>query len=425
MHVLGNTITCNPHNVEHMLKTRFDNYPKGKPFSTILGDLLGRGIFNVDGDSWKFQRKMAILELGSVAIRSYALEIVIEEMHTRLIPLFMASSSSSITRGGVLDLQDILRRFSFDNICKFSFGLDPGCLQPSLPVSHLANAFDLASKLCAERAMMASPLIWKMKRFFNVGSEKKLKEAIKVVNKLAEEMINKRKEMGFSTQNRRDLLSRFMGSVNDHKYLRDIVMSFLLAGRDTVASALIGFFLSLSNYPEVETLIREELDRVMNPVQEFATFEQLRQMHYLDAAVYESMRLYPPVQSDSKFAQEDDVLPDGTFVRKGTRVTYHPYAMGRMERVWGPDCLEFKPERWLEDGVFVPENPFKYPVFQGGVRVCLGKELALVEMKSVVAALVRRFDIRAMGTNSEPQFGPGLTASMRGGFPVQVYVRRR
>nr|DAD48927.1 TPA_asm: hypothetical protein HUJ06_018864 [Nelumbo nucifera] len=46
VHLLGNTITANPDNIEYMLKTRFENYPKGKPFSVILGDLLGRGIFN-------------------------------------------------------------------------------------------------------------------------------------------------------------------------------------------------------------------------------------------------------------------------------------------------------------------------------------------------------------------------------------------
>lgn len=66
LHVLSNTITCNPQNIEYILKTRFDNYPKGKPFFTILSDLLGHGIFNVDGDSWNFQRKMASLELMSV-----------------------------------------------------------------------------------------------------------------------------------------------------------------------------------------------------------------------------------------------------------------------------------------------------------------------------------------------------------------------
>ncbi|GMY15845.1 cytochrome P450 94C1 [Fagus crenata] len=418
VHVLGNIITANPENVEYMLKTRFDNYPKGKPFSVILGDLLGRGIFNVDGESWKFQRKMASLELGSVSIRSYAFEIVTTEIQSRLIPLL---SSFAGKENGVLDLQDVFRRFSFDNICKFSFGLDPGCLQLSLPISSFALAFDLASKLSAERAMTASPIVWKFKRLFNIGSERKLKEAIKMVDIFATEMINQRRKTGFADQ--KDLLSRFMASTNDDKYLRDIAISFLLAGRDTVASALTSFFYLLSQHPDVEAAIRDELERVIGRTQEEASFEKMRQMHYLNGAICESMRLFPPIQFDSKFCQEDDILPDGTFVRKGTRVTYHPYAMGRMERVWGPDCLQFKPERWLQNGVFRSESPYKYPVFQAGLRVCLGKEMALVEMRSVVLALVQRFDIRVASPNQAPQFAPGLTASVRGGLPVLVQDR--
>ncbi|KAK7341974.1 hypothetical protein VNO80_24915 [Phaseolus coccineus] len=417
MHVLGNTITSNPDNVEYILKTNFQNYPKGKPFSAILGDLLGQGIFNVDGDSWRFQRKMASLELGSVAIRSYAMELVNEEIHSRLLPIAVSTARGEMNKEKVLDLQDILRRFSFDNICKISFGLDPGCLFPSLPVSDLADAFDLASKLSAERAMTSSPYVWRAKRLLGIGSEKRLKEAIKIVNDVADGMIKQRREMGFNSRN--DLLSRFMGSVDDDAYLRDIVVSFLLAGRDTIASALTGFFSLLSKSPEVEARIREEV----GPGPEPPTFEQIREMHYLNAAVHESMRLFPPIQFDSKFAKEDDVLPDGTFVRKGSRVTYHPYAMGRMENIWGPDCLQFRPERWLRDGVFVPPCPFKYPVFQAGVRVCLGKDLALTEMKSVVIALVRRFDIRVVEPDQEFRFAPGLTATLRGGLPVRVFDR--
>lgn len=231
IHVLNNTITANPENVEHMLRTKFENYPKGRPFSAILGDLLGKGIFNVDGHSWRFQRKIASLELGSVSIRSHAFEIVSSEIQNRLIPLL-----SSIRNDVVLDLQDLFRRFSFDTICRFSFGLDPGCLKLSLPVSDFAAAFDLASRLSAKRAMAVSPLIWKMKRLLNLGDEKKLKEAIKSIDYLATELINHRREAGFSTQ--KDLLSRFMGTITDDRYLRDIVVSFLLAGRDTVAAAL-------------------------------------------------------------------------------------------------------------------------------------------------------------------------------------------
>ena len=135
------------------------------------------------------------------------------------------------------------------------------------------------------------------------------------------------------------------------------------------------------------------------------------------------MRLFPPVQFDSKFAEEDDILPDGTFVQKGTRVTYHPYAMGRMDRIWGLDCLQFKPERWLKNGYFTPENPFKFPVFQAGLRVCLGKELAVMDVKCVAVVLIRKFKIRLAGTDRIARFAPGLTASWRGGLPVRIEER--
>ncbi|XP_006661101.1 cytochrome P450 94C1-like [Oryza brachyantha] len=101
VHVFGCTITANPANVEYMLKTRFDNFPKGKPFTALLG------IFNVDGDMWRHQRKVASLELGSVSVQSYAFKIVAQEVETRLMPVL----SDGADRGTVLDLQDEFRRF--------------------------------------------------------------------------------------------------------------------------------------------------------------------------------------------------------------------------------------------------------------------------------------------------------------------------
>ncbi|KAG8376689.1 hypothetical protein BUALT_Bualt09G0090000 [Buddleja alternifolia] len=420
IHVLNNTITANPDNVEYMLKTNFDNFPKGKPFSAILGDFLGRGIFNVDGDSWRFQRKMASLELGRVSIRAYAFEIGHQEISRRLLPLLESVSA----KNEILDLQDVFRRFSFDSICRFSFGLDPKCLELSLPLSKFAVSFDLASKLSAERAMIASPLMWKIKRLFNVGSEKKLRQAIKITHILAQEVIRQRRKFGFSDQ--KDLLSRFMSSISDETYLRDIIISFLLAGRDTVASALTSFFWLVARHPEVEAAILFEAEKIIGPNQEGLTsYKQMQKLHYLHASVYESMRLYPPIQFDSKFCLDDDVLADGSFVKRGTRVTYHPYAMGRMEEIWGKDCLEFKPERWLRDGVFFhDQNPFQYPVFQGGLRICLGKEMALMELKSVAISLLRRFRIELAQSEHVPRFSPGLTATFRDGLRVFVHARR-
>lgn len=415
IHVLGNTITSNPENVEYMLKTRFENFPKGKPFSAILGDFLGQGIFNVDGELWRFQRKMASLELDRYSIKSFAFGIVKSEIQKRLIPLLL------LNKGAVLDLQSVFRQFSFDTICRFSFGLDPVRLEAisSVPMSDFAFSFDLASKLSAERAMTASPLIWRVKRLLNLGSEKRLKEAIYVIDSLAQGVIKQKRKMGFSSH--KDLLSRFMRTVNDDEtFLRDIIVSFLLAGRDTVASALTSFFWLMAENPNAQLAIRVEADRILGSGKDFKSFEQMQELHYLQAAIYESMRLYPPIQFDSKFCVEDDVLPDGTFVKRGTRVTYHPYAMGRTEEIWGSDCSEFKPERWLKDGVFLPQNPFKYPVFQAGLRVCLGKEMAMVELKSVALSLLRRFEIElaAPPQYRTPRFSPGLTATFSGGLPV-------
>jgi len=73
---------------------------------------------------------------------------------------------------------------------------------------------------------------------------------------------------------------------------------------------------------------------------------------------------------DVKYCFSDDTLPDGYAVKKGDMVNYQPYQMGRMKFLWGADAEEFRPERWLgDDGVFVPESPFKFTAFQVG---CVG-----------------------------------------------------
>lgn len=177
----------------------------------------------MDGHSWRYQRKMASLELGSLSLRSHAFEILTTEIRSRLVPTVNGIGRTM----EVVDLQDVFRRFSFDNICRFSFGLDPGCLRLWLPMSEFAVAFDLASRLSAERAMAPSPIMWRIKKMLRVGSERKLREAIKMVDGLAMEVIRQRREMGFS--NRNDLLSRFMASTNDDRYVIYFLTFLLLS----------------------------------------------------------------------------------------------------------------------------------------------------------------------------------------------------
>ena len=104
-------------------------------------------------------------------------------------------------------------------------------------------------------------------------------------------------------------------------------------------------------------------------------------MRYLHAALTESLRLYPSVPADFKQAVEADYLPTGQYVPRGTKVMYVIYAMGRMESVWGPDACQYRPERWLDDdGNFRHESPFTFPAFNAGPRLCLGKEMAYLQV---------------------------------------------
>ena len=67
---------------------------------------------------------------------------------------------------------------------------------------------------------------------------------------------------------------------------------------------------------------------------------------------------------DPKSVLADDVLPDGTVVKGGSMVSYSAYGMGRMTSLWGPDAKQFKPERWLVDGVVQMQSLFKFTTFQ-------------------------------------------------------------
>lgn len=291
--------------------------------------------------------------------------------------------------------------------------------------------------------------VWKIKRLLNIGSERKYKEAIHIINDYAMNIIRS-KERDFGTkfgemhqESRHDLLSRFMFSASDlgfrdqdekRKFLRDIVISFILAGKDSTSSALTWFFWLIAGHPQCERLIYNELSTAATSSQpnspQVFSYDELKNLHYLHACISESLRLFPPVPINSRLTLDADHLPDGTHVGRGWFADYSAYAMGRMERVWGPDCRDFKPERWLDgEGHFQPSDQFKFPVFHCGPRLCLGKEMAYVQMKSVAAALIYGFEVEAVdgsgcGENMKnPPYVLSLLLKMRGGLRVRLKTR--
>jgi cytochrome P450 len=143
-----------------MLKTDFENYPKGDHFIMLLEDFLGRGIFNSDGKLWKIQRKTVSHEFNTKSLRNFVMQNVTVEVNTRLVPIL--AKASETTR--VLDLQDILERFAFDNICKLAFNVDPGCLGgDGTAGAKFMRAFESAATLSSERFMYAVPIFVKVR----------------------------------------------------------------------------------------------------------------------------------------------------------------------------------------------------------------------------------------------------------------------
>ncbi len=141
----------------------------------------------------------------------------------------------------------------------------------------------------------------------------------------------------------------------------------------------------------------------------------------MHAVVIESLRLYLVVPFDAKMVVKDDVLLDGIRIPKMSYVGYFPYAMRRMEQLWGVDFLEFKPKRWLKDGVFVLENPYNFFVFQTGTHVCLGKDFAMLQMKLVATRLLIHFTFYV--ENFNPMYAINMTMQMKNGLPMKIHPR--
>ncbi|PON42301.1 Cytochrome P450, E-class, group I [Parasponia andersonii] len=405
-------VTVDPSKIEYMLKTRSKNFPKGKYYRERFRDLLGDGIFNADDELWQQQRKVATIEMHSSRFVRYSLETMQDLVQQKLLKLI----NKLVNSRGTIDLQELLLRFTFDNICSAALGVDSGCLALDLPEVPFAKAFEEATELTLFRFLVPH-FVWKPMKLFGLGFEKRLKEATKFVHDFAEKIVVDRRsefaKLG-SLNARSDLLSRLMDNNNtddqqklfSNKYLRDFCISFILAGRDTSSVGLAWFFWLVTKNPEIESKILVEINEILSRreakdhgeilSETVFTVEELKQMVYLQAALTESLRLYPPVPIDIKEVTNDDVFPDGTVVKKGARILYCMFSMARMVSIWGKDCLEFKPERWIQKGQFVSENQFKYAVFNGGPRLCLGKSFAYMQMKMIAASILLRYRVKIL-----------------------------
>ncbi|KAL6008023.1 hypothetical protein ACLOJK_033529 [Asimina triloba] len=428
--------TTDPANVEYILRTNFPNFGKGPYNYDRLKGLLGDGIFAVDGEKWRHQRKIASLDFSTNALRDFSSR-VFQSNGAKVARFVLDAASSNRT----MDIQDVFMKSTLDSIFKVAFGTELDTLYGSRQEGiQFAQAFDESSALILWRYVDPS---WKIKKFFSFGSEAMLKKKRKVIDDFVFKLIRSKKEQLSEGRDsclkwqltKEDMLVRFLvQSAEDperftDEYLRDIILNFVIAGKDTTAATLSWFVYMLCKHPAVQEKIGEEVKETTQAkdwtsIEEFSattTEEALNKMHYLHAVLTETLRLYPAVPVDGKYCVSDDTLPDGFDVKRGDLVAYVPYAMGRMKFIWGEDADVFRPERWIgADGTFQPESPFKFTAFQAGPRICLGKEFAYRQMKIFAAVLLRFFRFKLADENKPVKYKTMINLHIDQGLHVRA-----
>ncbi|KAJ8769517.1 hypothetical protein K2173_005120 [Erythroxylum novogranatense] len=426
-------ITADPANIRYVLNSNVANFPKGEEFKEIL-EVFGDGIFSADSDSWTSQRKVAQELITDRSFYQYFIKSTQEKIDTGLIPVLDHVANQEL----VLDLQDVLQRFSFDATCIVVAGYDPKCLSIEFPEVEFSRAVDNALEATLYRHILPKS-IWKLQRWLGIGVENKFSKAQETLDRILSDIIAaKDKDMkqgtGLKDGHGIDLLTSYMstestsiGTKLDYKFLGDVILNFLMAGRDTIASTMTWFFWLVSENPQVETKIIEELRSILpskeSDKMQLFKIEDLKKLVYLHGSICEALRLYPPVPFNHKSSVREDTLPSGHFVCPKMKVIPCVYAMGRMSSIWGDDCLEFKPERWISQvGEIKHEPSYKFAVFGAGPRICLGKEVALVQMKAIAASVVYNYHVQVVqGHNVVPSLS--IILRMKHGLKVRISRR--
>jgi cytochrome P450 len=205
--------------------------------------------------------------------------------------------------------------------------------------------------------------------------------------------------------------------------VRDEVVTLIVAGHETVAATLTWSWVLLAGHPEVERRVDAEVAALPDPGTLGWDAGVLERLPYTRAVVAECLRLYPPAWVITRRSLEPDVV-GGFALPSGATVILSPYAVHRDER-WWLNADEFDPDRFLGESspAETASGPLTYFPFGAGPRLCIGRDLALMEAPMVIATLARALRVRPLRP-SDISEDFGVTLRPRDGLPAAVTPRR-
>lgn len=382
-----------PDLVREVMVTKAGQFQKSALLKRIFEDSVGNNIFTGDGEFWKKQRQLMQPAFHTQRIGTYA-DIMVD--HTRqLVKRWHDGQTISAAREMMHLTMGIVTKALFDS---------------DLRDDSAGDAFSNLFQVVNNRLNRAGRL--NLPHWIPTRDNRTVHESVEIIDKVLMPIIEERRRSGEDTG---DLLSVLVMSGMDDAQLRNEVMTLFGAGYETTANTLTWALYLLTQYPEVEKRLCEEIDGVL-PGQRAASLQDLERLVYTEKVIKEALRFYPTSIAISRDALED-VEIGGDTIPKGATVLFSQWLLHRDPRFW-PTPEVFDPERFSAENE--PNiNKYSYMPFGGGARICIGNAFALMEARLALVTILQHAKLTlAPGYTMQPEFRFTLRPS--GGLPMVV-----
>lgn len=393
-----------PDYVRRVLSRSYEHFSKQTIDYRVLAQIMGNGLVSNDGPHWVKQRKLMQPMFGSRVVNGF--DTAINELTEGLLREWDA-------RAGVepVWVDRDMGRLAFQIVGATLFGSDI-----EQYADEVAGILDVVNLQTQEIRALMTLYAW-IPTPYNL----KWRKAKRRLDEIVYGMIAARRREG-AQQN--DLLDRLIAARDEDSnegmseaQMRDEVVTLMLAGHETSATALGWTLYLLAQHPDVEERLAQELDEALhgNP----ATSADLGQVGYLKQVVQESMRIYPPVWAIARRSQHDEAFGDYD-VPAGSYVGVIPYALHRHPEFW-PDPERFDPDRF-EPNRNESRHSYSYIPFAAGPRTCIGLGMAMLEIQLVLAQVVQRYRVHLVAGHPVETLAK-VTLKQRYGLPLRLTRR--
>jgi cytochrome P450/nitrite reductase/ring-hydroxylating ferredoxin subunit len=401
--------TTDPALIEAALRARPEAFRRDSNSDRILAEIGIRGVFNAEGDAWRPQRKLSAAALAQRHLRQFYPSI--RTVAGRLKMRWQKSAAA----GETLDIVEDLKRFTVDATMLIAFGHDANTVGQADDVIQRELEVILPA---VNRRMLAIFPTW---RYVETPSDRRVTRAFVKLRAWLDGLLAETRARLKMEPERAQKPSNFIEAMitavdesgkpfSDEVILSNLV-TMLLAGEDTTTFTLAWAIHQLCDSPRWGSELRNEADAVIGEMDVVADVDVANRLVRANAVANETMRLRPvapimPLEANADMALGDIFLPKGA----GVFLIFRPAAVSGENFA---DPLAFRPERWL-DQLGGPHNVSAHLPFGSGPRMCPGRSLALLEIKTLLSMLYKNFAVERIGPSSGVTERYGFTMSPDG-----------